>query len=653
MDASPSKELQSLPFSDRLHAIHLPLNRESLRTRRRSRRLTPTLLCIAGLTWAILGAGPTAHADQASWWAFERLNRPPIPDTGSAWVINPIDQFIFSRLAEKGLGPRPLASNLTRLRRVSFALRGLPPDSREVRQFASPIRARDYGALVDAFLQTHAFGERWARIWFDVVRFAESSGFEMDHDRPDAWRYRDFVINAMNRDQPFDEFVRWQLAGDQLEPTNPEAHMATGFLVAGVENLIQSRKDFVPQRYDKIDEMLSTTTTSFLGLSVGCARCHDHKHDPITQLEYYQLAAAFEGTVSHQLSLPASDGALTIFAATEVINGRIPMVVVSEPSFRNLPSIEATMRFLERGDPNRPRQVVSLAFPGVLTSRSLEPPPHRHSGENGRAALARWITDTPHGAGPLLARVIVNRLWQGYFGRGIVATPNDFGRHGEEPTHPDLLEWLASELIRHQWRLKPIHRLIATSATFQQAYDSAATNPSLESHQRVDPHNRLHWRRSPRRLEAEAIRDSLLQVSGQLDRALHGPSEPDPNAPRRSVYLRVKRSKRIPLLQLFDAPDALQPLGTRPATATAPQGLALLNSPFVDSLVHAFTDRVLHASGPGPEDRIHQAYVWALGRPPTPAERAIGTPFFNAGSLELVRDFCQALLCLNEFLYVE
>ena len=512
----------------------------------------------------------------------------------------------------------------------------------------------NWNKTVDRLLADPRFGERWGRYWLDVARFAESDGFEMDYDRPDAWRYRDFVIRSLNDDMPFDEFVRLQLAGDQLHPDDPWANVATGFLVAGVENRIQTRKDFVQHRYDKLDDFTSTTGTALLGLTIGCARCHDHKYDPIDQREYYRFTAAFATTVSATRSLKTPEGDWAIYAAAEAADKRITMTVTAEPRFKNLPSFPATVRFLVRGDPGNARDVVSTGFPSFLVG--VDTPPSRWftdlDGRPGRVALARWITDPQGGAGHVLARVIVNRLWHHHFGRGLVTTPNDFGTRGDRPTHPQLLDWLAAELIEHDWRLKPIHRLILTSATYRMGYQSHSTSTrNAASH--PDQTNRLLWRREPRRLDAEAIRDNLFSVSGQLSQHMYGPGTLDQNVPRRSIYLRVKRSQLIPVLQLFDGPDSLQTIGRRSTTTTAPQALMMLNNPFVGQSADQLSQRLLRSRSNSLVEFSEQGFLLAVGRVPSAEERQLSAALLAPGTPEARRDFCHMLLCLNEFLYVE
>lgn len=605
---------------------------------------------IKAMKRAILGTllllSPVAHAEEEEavparaqdLWSLQPLKRPSVPKAGEDWARNPIDRFIAAKLEAAGIKPGPPASPQTLLRRLSFDLHGLPPSLELLQQHPAP----SFEKLVPEFLASPRFGERWARYWLDVARFAESDGFEQDFNRPSAWRYRDWVVQALSEDLPFDQFVRWQVAGDRLEPENTNANLATGFLVAGVENSIQSRKDYVQQHYDKIDDMISTVGTAFLGMSFSCARCHDHKYDPFSQREYYDLASTLETTVSQNRDLEGQKA----YVAGETKDGRITMLVRTEPHRKNLPSVPAKVHFLERGEASQQKAPADTAFPSALVTTVV---PNHWTGQteaptHGRIALANWLTDVEFGAGALVARVIVNRFWQHHFGRGLVTTPNNFGSRGAAPTHPELLDWLACELIAREWQLKEIHKLILLSATYQQGYRKGT--PS------TDPKNTLWWRREPQRLDAEAIRDSFLAVSGRLDLQMAGPGSLDPHQTRRSIYLIKKRSKLIPLMQLFDAPDSLQSEGQRQATTTAPQGLTMLNNPFVIASAKGLADRLANTNLEG-DALIERGFLLALGRKPGGEERALCRPLVADRHPDSLRDFSHLLFCLNEFLYVE
>jgi len=602
-----------------------------------------------------------SEADR-SFWAFRplRVVAPP-PVQGAAWLRTPIDQFILAALERRGLKPNPPAERRVLIRRVSFDLTGLPPSPEQVEAFVQDPAPDAYDRLVDRLLASPHHGERFARHWMDVARFAESSGYEHDDDRPHAYPYRDFLIRAFNGDMPYDRFVHWQLAGDELAPGDPMAMAATGFLGAGPFPTQLTEAEFESARYNELDDMVATTGSAFLGLSVGCARCHDHKYDPIPSEDYYRLAAVFTTTIRSEVQLAAGPGATA--AKVQVTAEGFPPTK-HHADDRGFPHYYPKTYILRRGDV---AQKLGEARPGVLRilasgGRDLPswkveaPAAPRRSASFRRAAMAAWLTDAESGAGQLAARVMVNRLWQHHFGRGLVTTPNDFGAQGSRPSHPELLDWLAETLIAHGWRLKPIHRLIVTSAVYRQdsQYDQARAA--------VDRDNVFHWRRTPRRLEAEPIRDALLAVAGRLDERMYGPGTLDPALPRRSVYFFIKRSRLIPLMMLFDWPEHLVSIGQRSTTTTAPQALAMLNSDLARRCAEGLAGRLGAAQDAGGAVAI--AYRIALGRSPTGAESRLAAGFLDAqrsayarqgrpepGRLALV-DFCQALLCMNEFIYV-
>jgi hypothetical protein len=935
------------------------------------------------------------------YWAFQPLRRvePPAVKNG-AWCRTAIDRFVLAKLeaargvgSQRGIGfqpagqpgaprdgqagslyhgisPAPPAARRTLIRRAYFDLIGLPPTPDEIGAFVKDSASDDeaYGRVLDRLLDSPHFGERWARHWLDVARFAESHGFEQDYDRPYAFHYRDFVIKAFNQDMPYDQFVRWQLAGDELAPDEPLALMATGFLGAGVFPTQITANEVEKSRYDALDDMAATTGTAMLGLTIGCARCHDHKFDPIPADDYYRLVSTFTTTVRSNIDLdlnpavtkaaqakfdaehtplvaardkferdqlpgrleqwarertkdeaepPAwvvldiaqhksaggasflklSDGSLLAnganppfdtytFVAETTLRGvtalRIEALAHSTmpkggpgrasngnfalsdvrvtarpistsgsrsglpsrtgPARQAGPTAEATplklvaarstfdqqalpvtnaidadkksawavdpqfgkdhaavlefeapigfeggteftvvlefqnntghnigrsrlslttasspvglegnvrprqvvealakldksghslaklndaeraalltwyrscnaewqklnqrvqdhlrqapqpnvakvmvasegvtpirhhtqgadffneMYFLRRGDPNQKAGVASQGFLQVLMTTPekekhwQEPPPKGWRTSYRRKALAAWMTDTQYGAGDLLARVIVNRLWHHHTGRGIVGTPSDFGVQGERPSHPELLDWLATELIRGGWRLKPLHKLIMTSAVYRQGGDFD------DAKFKADPENKLCWRHPPRRLEAEVIRDSLLAVTGTLDRRMFGEGTLDQGMTRRSIYFTIKRSQLIPMLQLFDVPEPNASVGRRPSTTIAPQALMFLNNPHVRSWSRNFARRLTPAAERSLAEVAAKGYLAALGRRPTEGESADAVAFLEqqttsyqgkkrpeARELALA-DFCQVLMSLNEFVYVD
>ena len=736
----------------------------------------------------------TPEHDSGGHWSYLPVWSPSIPATGdSDSARTPVDRFILERLRAKNLTPTPQASARELARRMYFDLTGLPPTPVQVKGFE-----RDFSldpqsavaALIDQLLASPHYGERWARHWLDVARYADSDGQEGDADRRTAHHYRDFVVRSLNTDLAFDRFVRWQLAGDELEPDNPEAIAATGFIAAGTHAELPDRlmeEERIRTRFNELDDMISTTGSAMLALTLGCARCHDHKYDPVPRRDYYRMLSAFNGGDRAELPLASRDAirrhgearnlwetefqaaqnplkdwiAKTRFIhesevrlakingldatdteksilrdtpgsseATDLAKRFAKKLRVADEDLRPYLSEEERKRWdtlwnvvrqieerrpvplptafgfadfgpepretflLARGDFHARSEPVELGFLTALT-RGKTPEDYwaearaaslRTDSTQQRRALAEWMTDLEHGAGALVARVIVNRVWQHHFGHGLVRTANDFGTRADPATHPDLLVWLTSEFVRTGWKLKPLHRLIMTSAVYLQG---TTFDPSSAA---VDPDNRLLWRRRPMRLEAEILRDSMLAVSGMLNPRMFGPAVKAPIAPeaiqarnmkdpypkdlvdtpsthRRSLYLFHKRVVQNPMLQAFDGPDAQASCGRRDITTVAPQALALLNDSFVRARAVDFATRVRGEAGAKPENQIHLAWQLALGREPTLPELDLGTSFLEtrirqrtariqdhpaADSHELaLADFCQAIFALNEFIYVD
>jgi hypothetical protein len=611
-----------------------------------------------------VGARPAAgQTEQArNFWSFRPLaafQPPPVQD--QRWIRTPIDRFILGALESRGLKPNPPTDRRTLIRRVSFDLTGLPPTPEEIAAFVTDPSPDAYEHLIDRLLASPHHGERYASHWMDVARFAESHGYEQDYDRPYAYHYRDFLIKAFNSDMPYDQFVRWQLAGDELAPGEPLAMAATGFLGGGPFPTQLTEAEFESARYNELDDMVATTGSAVLGLTIGCARCHDHKYDPISSDDYYRLAAVFTTTIRSEVDVVLGGGA----ARTKVqVTAEGYPHTKHHADDRGFPHFYPKTYFLRRGDV---AQKLGEATPGVLPILAAggkdlarwKVEPH-NAGRAGarfqRAALAAWLTDPDSGAGLLAARVIVNRVWQHHFGRGIVATPNDFGAQGSRPSHSELLDWLASALIENGWRLKPIHRLIVTSAVYRQdgRYDEARAA--------IDPENVCHWRHTPRRLEAEPIRDAMLAVAGRLDRRMYGPGSLDPAMPRRSAYFFIKRSRLVPMMMLFDWPEHLVSIGQRSTTTTAPQALSFLNSDLARRCGEGLATRV----GAGGDSDVSVALVYgiAFGRDPTRAEARLAADFLAAQRSAYARegrpdpgrsalvDFCQALIGMNEFIYI-
>jgi len=606
-------------------------------------------------------------------WAFRRLVpiEPPVAAVGDDWPRGGIDRFVSAALASHGAHPLGEADRPTLIRRLSFDLTGLPPTPEEVETFCGDTRPDAYERLVDRLLESPRFGERWGRHWLDVARYADSAGYETDQDRLNLYYYRDFVIAALNDDMPFDRFVRWQLAGDEYAPDDRGAQAATGFLAAGPAVIFTIAGEGTPaeleqNRYDELDDMVSTVGSGLLGLTTACARCHDHKFDPIPTRDYYRLAAVF-GTTERK-HLTAKSGEKIPLAALDAIRNAPSRLLLTD---RQPVPIQTFL--LSRGDPQGKLEPAAAGFLSVLTPDGRSEPwlpgvDPSASTTRQRRALAEWITDVDRGAGHLLARVIVNRLWQHHFGEGIVRTPNDFGAQGERPVNPQLLDWLAEQLVAGSWQMKPLHKQIVMSAAYRQRTSSAAELAE------IDPGARFYFRR-PQRLEAEALRDAILSVSARLDPAMFGPAvkafvpaaaragrdkdnlvAPEADGPeqwRRSVYLFVKRSVPNPWLTAFDAPPSTSSCGRRTQSIVPTQSLALLNDAFVRRQAGEFAKRVA-ASGGERGEQIERAYRIALARPPSESERDAAEEFLAAQpAATALENFCHVLLTLNEFCYVD
>jgi hypothetical protein len=736
---------------------------------------------LLGLLVSFLLPGLAGAAD----WPFAPPVRPAIPEVKQGdWVRNAVDAFVLARLEQSALHPNPPADRVTLLRRVTFDLTGLLPTPAECDAFLADTAPGAYERVVDRLLASPHFGERWAQHWLDVVRFAETEGFKSDRTRPEAYRYRDYVIRAFNADLPYDRFVRQQLAGDELEPYNPDALIATGFLRLHPEETTAS--NYRQMRQDILNDVTDVAGSAFLGLTVGCAKCHDHKFDPIAQKDYYSLQSFFAGMLhrddvclaplevqaryrQQQAAWEAATGSLRaeIDALLAPVRRQLyeETIVIFDPDTqealrtpndrrtglqrqlavlaskqidrkveriapRRLPDQRARLDELKKrlagfdnlkpeplpvamavtdaaavspathrlaaGSYLKPCEVVQPAFlpcllPEGARRRSSEfRVPSSAPGMSGgrRAALAWWLSRPDH---PMTARVIVNRLWQHYLGQGIVATPNDFGAMGESPTHPELLDYLATELVRNGWRLKAIHRLIVTSATYRQSSDPERNRWAVVA-LRVDPADKLLWHARGKRREAESIRDAVLQLSGQLNPRMYGPSarpelpealadnryswDPDERPEdqnRRSVYVYVRRNLAYPLFGAFDAPDRNASCPIRAVTTTAPQALVLLNSKFALAQARQMATRLLAAHGQDVPALVRSAYRDAFNRNPEPDELAEAKHFLMSQEELLpapagdkteakragpaftaaVTDFCHALINAAELLYVE
>ncbi len=711
------------------------------------------------------GKGIT-EADK-QYWAFQPINDPAVPDLKShitnhkSQIRNPIDHFIAARLAADGFTPAPEADRRTLIRRLTFDLTGLPPTPVEIAEFENDSRDDAYEHLVDRLLNSPAYGERWARHWLDLVRYAESDGYRKDDYRPHAWRYRDYVVRSFQTDKPFDRFVQEQIAGDEIDPDNPDAIAATGYLRLSLYEYNQ--RDARTQWNEILNDITDVTGDVFLGFGMGCARCHDHKFDPILQKDYFRLRAFFAGVLPQAAPLATkaereAHQAKRIEWEAKTADIRAQLAELEKPHFAKMKA-SAIFKFpaeiqvlLKTEDISTlaplDRQLYDLAYrqvqyehdqigtklkdeskkkwdelraelkkfddlkpaplpitdavtdvgsiapptvipgdksetdiaPGLLSVLNESPtkivPLATVSHSSGRRAeLARWLTSPSN---PLTPRVMVNRVWQYHFGKGLVATSSDFGRLGETPSHPELLDWLASRFVGQAfqpdpnaqttsngarlegltyrpWSFKSLHRLIVTSATYRQS----AAHPNAEQLQLKDPSNRLLWRANIRRLDAEQIRDSMLLVSGKLDMTSGGASVPA-SRPRRSIFTEQRRNSPDPLLDVFDSADGFSSTPERNVTTTPTQALLMINSK--DSLARAaeFARRVKSESGDDRESQIVLAYRLAFGRDATKPEINQALDFFNrqaarnaAAASSVLSDFCHVLLNSNEFLYVD
>ena len=594
---------------------------------------------------------PKITEEDREYWSFTPLIQPNIPENTNEWPRNSIDAFVLRKLTDAGLSPAPDTTRVVLLRRLCFDLTGLPPTPEQINEFLKDDSSDAYGKLVDRLLESRAYGERWAQHWLDLSRFAETDGFEHDKQRPDAWKYRDWVINAFNDDMPYDEFVRLQLAGDEAGTEN---RVATGFLTCGQDmpdiNLQEER------RHSFMNEMTSTVGSVFLGLQIGCAQCHDHKYDPISQLDFYRLRAFFD-----------------------------PAFQFRKNKLASLPDgndVKTVSHLMVRGDFRRVGDRVEASFPRIanLSDFVLKVAKNR---SDLRTQFSLWLTSSEN---PLSMRTIANRLWQYHFGEGLSDSPSDFGVMGDTPEHDELLDWLATEFPRQGFSFKRMHRLMVTSATYRQASrlpaDAspavvAAWQQSLQSDQK----NRLWTRMSRRRLEGEAIRDAMLLAAGQLSERCGGPgirpplpgelvhtllknqwpvSKDPADYTRRSIYLFVRRNLRYPLFEAFDKPDTNFSCPRRNRSTIAPQALMLLNSKLsldaakaLAELVEALVD---DSSPSGNQEQIEQVYLKCLSRRPSAVELELADKFLcsaSGGHHAALVDLCLAVFNLNEFLYVD
>jgi cytochrome c553 len=622
-------------------------------------------------------AGFQITPEDRAFWSFQPLKNAPVPSVkNTAWPRGAIDRFVLAKLEASGLAPAPAADPRTLLRRVYFDLIGLPPEPEEVEDFVRDCRRGTPGErvpstqysgrevqqaalaeVVDRLLNSPRYGERWARHWLDVARYGEDQAHTFQARKyPHGFRYRDWLIRAFNEDMPYDRFVMEQIAGDLLHPklaegtpAQKEQLAALGFFALGPVYYGDRLK------LDQIDDRIDTLTRGFLGLTVACARCHDHKYDPISTRDYYSLAGVFHSTDYEEVPL---------IAAEEV--QRIKDKQTAEEKKKKAPPKYPVVHSLKEGKPanlavhirGNPKTLGDEAPRGFLTILSGEKPTPFQQG-SGRLELARAIASKDN---PLTARVMVNRIWQHHFGKGLVRTPSNFGELGERPTHPELLDWLAARFIESGWSIKKLHRDIIMSAVYQQASGirnqesgdrKADANAAV-----VDADNRLLWRMNRRRLEVEAWRDAMLTVAGTLDQTVGGPSS-ELNAPdnrRRTLYGSVSRHDLNPLLRLFDFPDPNITSDERTLTTVPLQQLFVLNSEFMVRNAKALATRLENIADD--DERIRHAFALVYGRPATQREIDLAVSFLsqaNGDGIGLSRweQYAQVLLSANEFLYVD
>ncbi len=695
---------------------------------------------------------PQVNEASKAFWSFQPVDAPAPPTIDHPWVKTPIDAFVLNRLQQAGLEPAPPADKTALLRRAYYDLIGLPPSPAEVEAFLADDSPGAFQRVVETLLESPHYGERWGRHWLDLVRYAETNSYERDGAKPYVWRYRDYVIRSFNADKPYDQFVTEQLAGDELDEVTRESIIATGYYRLGLWQ--DEPVDPEQELYEDLDDLVRTTGEVFLGLTVGCARCHDHKLDPIPQEDYYRMLAFFRnvrrfGVRSLESVEDASVRALAsveevrrnqeeverhkrqskeVHRAIEALDKRIVAALVgvekddwkteamrvdiarrqigkalSQEEFDRYAELTAerdelarsrppglekalcvkehgrtcpTTHVLVRGNAHAPGAEVEPGFLSVLSppEPAIALPAEDVASTGRRRALARWITSADN---PLTARVMVNRIWHYHFGRGIVRSTSDFGFQGIRPTHPELLDWLASEFVAGGWRLKRLHKLIMLSSTYQMS--SAANDKALAA----DPLNNLLWRYDMRRLSAEEIRDSILAVNDSLNRAdMFGPSVyvtiPDevlagqsmPGAgwgksrpgesSRRSIYIHVKRSLPVPLIANFDGPETDASCPARFVTTQPTQALGMLNSAFIGEQAQRLADYLRQQAGVDRPAQVSLALQRLFQREPTPAEIDRGVKLLAALEREhelspelALKQFCVAMYNLNEFVYLD
>lgn len=703
-------------------------------------------------TVAAEGAGhagpPKVNETTKQFWSFKSFVRPEVPVVNQAhWGRNPIDAFVLQKLQAAGLSPSPPADKTALIRRAYYDLTGLPPTPAEVEAFLKDASPDAYEKLIDQLLASPRYGEKWGRFWLDLVRFAETNSFERDGVKPFAWRYRDYVIESFNQDKPYDQFVREQIAGDELDEVTPQTIIATGYYRLGIYD--DEPADKIQARYDELDDIVATTGQVFLGLTINCARCHDHKLDPIPQRDYYRLMAFFHNVKPYSND---EDAILTPIAPQadveayltekearqrrqaelrdqikgidELVIGRAteeekPKLLgpgknlrffrkklehdfgkeqreqfdaarkeleklqkaEDEPSVAQALSVRESgpvappTHILLRGSAHAEGDEVQPGFPEVLGAPEpvFAAPSAAARSSGRRKALADWLTRRDN---PLTARVMVNRIWQQHFGKGIVHSASDFGMTGDKPTHPELLNWLASEFVDRGWSMKAMHRLIMTSEAYRMG--SVATPDGLAK----DAGNDLLWRFDMRRLMAEEIRDSILAVSGDLNLKMGGPGAYPTMPPavlagqsvpgagwgkssaeekaRRSVYVHQKRSLVLPILASFDAADADFSCPVRLQTTQPTQALGMLNSAFMGEQAKRLAKRLGAETGETRDAQVRLGLRLTTLREPNAAQVERGMKLleslqseYKLSAQQALEQFALMVLNLNEFVYLD
>jgi hypothetical protein len=659
---------------------------------------TIALVCAAAALWAaeeaVAPLGKYTPVERR-YWAFQPRKDVAPPALSDPWIRTPIDAFILDGLRKKDLKPAPEADRATLIRRVTYDLIGLPPTPEEIDAFVRDRSPKAYETLVDRLLASPHYGEQWGRHWLDVVRFAESDGYEYDTHRPDAYRYRDYVVQSFNDDKPYDAFVREQLAGDEMDAANQTYLVASGFNRLGPLRKNAGNQDVASSQNEVLTEMTNIVGAAFLGVTVGCARCHDHKFDAFRQSDYYRLQAHFAQTQPNDIVQATAEEQAAWKAKTdpmqqqmrrlqmqlrrapesekaklemdlEKLDEQMPDPLSSIYSVKDDASKATPIRTLFHGDYLQPVAKVGVRPLGILLPEDAPEAPL--DTPKPRLQLAKWITEPSN---PLTARVMVNRVWGYHFGRGIVSTPNDFGRMGARPSNPELLDWLANRFVEGGWKLKPMHRMILLSIAYRQSSVSPIEKIAMEK----DADDALLWKFEHRRLEAEEIRDSMLAIAGRLNTKIGGPSFMVPIDPdlvlmlkrpqywvptkdktqydRRTLYMIYKRNLRLPFVNVFDAPDTLLSCARRDQSTHAPQALELLNGKTSNDLAAVLAERLLKERKTA-QERIDYAWRLAAGRLPTASEKALAMKFLaeHPDDPAKVKEFALAVFNLNAFLYV-